>query len=346
MTTPELSSDGYAEALAEAKSAIQAARTRAVLAVNNEVIGLYWKLGRLILDRQAQLGWGSQVVGRLSDDLRAAFPEVTGLSPGNLGYMRRMAAGWVGEADCLRVVGKLPWGHVRIMLDRLDDPALREWYAREAVEYGWSRAVLENQIMSQLAERSGRAPSNFTRVLPAPDSELMQQMTKDPYNLDFLTLRSDVAERELETALVDRIERFLRELGQGFLFAGRQYRLDVDGDEFFIDLLMFHANTNRYVVIELKTTKLTPADVGQLNFYVAVVDDVLRRPHHNETVGLLLCASRNERTVRYALARSTSPLAVAGFRYNELPLEEQVALPVEADLVRIVEEALDAEGAD
>ncbi len=147
----------------------------------------------------------------------------------------------------------------------------------------------------------------------------------------------------LKSALVERIERFLRELGQGFLFAGRQYRLDVDGDEFFIDLLMFHADTNRYVVIELKTTKLTPADVGQLNFYVAVVDDVLRRPHHNETVGLLLCASRNERTVRYALARSTSPLAVAGFRYNELPPDEQVALPMEADLVRIVEEALDEE---
>ena len=160
--------------------------------------------------------------------------------------------------------------------------------------------MLANQIMSQLHQRVGRAPSNFADVLPAGDSELMQQLTKDPYNLEFLTLASEVAERDLERALVAQVERFLLELGAGFAFVGRQWRLDLDGDEFFIDLLMFHIPTSRYVVIELKTTKLTPADVGQLNFYVAAVDGEVRLDHHAPTVGLLLCATRNERTVRYA----------------------------------------------
>jgi predicted nuclease of restriction endonuclease-like (RecB) superfamily len=341
MTHPENQMDGYAEALKEATAAIVEAQSNAVLALNRQTIGLYWRLGRLVLDRQARLGWGSKVIERLSNDLGAAFPSMRGLSVSNLHYMRRTAEAWPDENVCLAVVGNLAWGHVRALLDKLDSVELRGWYAAEAVEYGWSRVVLENQIMSRLAERSGMAPSNFSRVLPAADSELVQQITKDPYNLDFVTMERGAAERQLEDALVNRIERFLRELGQGFSFVGRQYRLDVGGDEFFIDLLMFHADANRYVVIELKSRKLTPGDVGQLEFYVTVVDDVLRRPHHNETVGLLLCASRNERTVRYLLSRASSPLAIATYRYNELPPEERAVLPMEADLVRLVNEALE-----
>jgi RecB family endonuclease NucS len=168
----------------------------------------------------------------------------------------------------------------------------------------------------------------------------MQQITRDPYNLEFVQLAAPAAEREFESALVAKVDRFLRELGKGFAYVGRQYRLDVDGDEFFIDLLMFHADSNRYVVIELKTTKLTPSDLGQLNFYVAVVDDTLRRPHHGDKIGLLLCASRNERTVRYALGRSTSPMAVAGYRFDQLPAIEQAALPGEQELLELVERAL------
>jgi predicted nuclease of restriction endonuclease-like (RecB) superfamily len=332
--------DGYAEALSEAKKTIQAARTRAVLAVNSGLIALYWDLGQLILDRQRDEGWGGKVIARLSADLRAAFPEMTGLSPANLGYMRRMASTWTDRAVSLQLVGKLPWGHNQLLLDRLDDREERVWYARQAIENGWSRAVLEHQIMGQLHRRAGAAPSNFKRLLTADDSELIQQITRDPYNLEFVQLTAPAAERELESALVTKVDRFLRELGKGFAYVGRQYRLDIDGDEFFIDLLMFHADSNRYVVVELKTKKLTPADVGQLNFYVAVVDDTIRRPHHGETVGLLLCASRNEQTVRYALGRSTSPMAVAGYRFDELPALEQESLPGEQQLVELVERAL------
>lgn len=336
----DLQPSDYAATLAAAKTAIQAARTRAVLAANAELIGLYWQLGRLILDRQTNEGWGTKVVDRLSRDLRGEFPEMTGLSPRNLIYMRTFAAAWPEPPIAPQAVAQLPWGHIRELLDKLGDPALREWYARAAVEHGWSRNVLTNQIMSQLHVRAGAAPSNFDRLLPAGDSELMQQLTKDPYNLEFLTLAGDVAERDLERALVEQIERFLLELGAGFAFVGRQYRLDLDGDEFFIDLLMFNTDHNRYVVVELKTGKLTPADVGQLNFYVGVVDGEIARAHHAPTLGLLLCANRNERTVRYALGRSTSPMAVAGYRYDELPAEEQASLPGEAELVEAVGDAL------
>ena len=263
-----------------------------------------------------------------------------GLSVTNLQYMRRTAEAWPDEVSCVEVIGNLAWGHVRALLDKLDSPSLRGWYAAEAIEYGWSRAVLENQIMSKLAERADGSVE-LLRGCPLRTLSWSSRSRRTPTTSISSRWSASVAERQLEAALVGRIDRFLRELGRGFAFVGRQYRLDVDGDEYFIDLLMFHAETNRYVVIELKTRKLTPGDVGQLEFYVTVVDDVLRRAHHNETVGLLLCASKNERTVRYLLSRASSPLAVAGYRYNELPPEERAALPMEADLVRIVDEALD-----
>lgn len=330
----------YAIALEAAKAAIVAARTKAVLSVNAELIGLYWHLGQLIVERQRDEGWGTKVIERLSNDLRSEFPSMTGLSRSNLMYMRAFAQAWPDNEIVPQLVGQLPWGHNRLLLDKLDDTETRQWYARSAIEHGWSRAVLENQIMSQLKERTGTAPTNFERRLPAGDSELMQQATKDPYNLEFLALDEAVTERDLEQAMIHQLDRFLRELGQGFAYVGRQWRLDVDGDEFFIDLLMFHADTNRYVVIELKNRKLTPADIGQLNFYVAVLDDTLRRDHHNPTVGLLLCTSSNERTVRYALDASSSPMAVSGYKYTELPADEQAALPAEDDLLELVTDTI------
>jgi len=335
-----LDGDGYADALVNAKNTIRSARTRAVLAVNSELVAMYWDLGQLIVERQAAQGWGSKVIERLSNDLRAEFPEMTGLSRSNLMYMRSFAQAWPDRSIVPQLVGQLPWGHNRLLIDKLNDAATREWYARSAIEHGWSRAVLENQIMSQLKERTGTAPTNFERLLPDGDSEMMQQAAKDPYHLEFLGLATSAIERDVEQAMIDQLDRFLRELGKGFAYVGRQWRLDVDGDEFFIDLLMFHANTNRYVVIELKSRKLTPADVGQLNFYVAVVDDTLALEHHNPTIGLLLCTSSNERTVRYALDASTSPMAISGYRYAELPEDEQAALPAETELLDVVASAL------
>ena len=319
----------YRSTLAAAKAAIQAARSRAVLAANSELIGLYWELGQLILERQAADGWGTKVDRAVLGRPTRRVPRDDGaVADATCCYMRALAAAWPDRGNRPTTRGTIAVGPQ----PRAARQARRPGRAANGtpgrpIEHGWSRAVLANQIMSQLHRRAGAAPSNFADVLPAGDSELMQQLTKDPYNLEFLTLTAPVAERDLERALVAQVERFLLELGAGFAFVGRQWRLDLDGDEFFIDLLMFHIPTSRYVVIELKTTKLTPADVGQLNFYVAAVDGEVRLEHHAPTVGLLLCATRNERTVRYALARSTSPMAVAGYRYNELPAAEQAALP-------------------
>ena len=254
--------DDYATVLRDAKSAIQAARTRAVLAVNSQLIELYWTLGRLILDRQQAEGWGTKVIERLSNDLRAEFPGMTGLSTRNLLYMRSLAGAWPDVAIVQQVVAQLPWGHNVTLLEKLRTPETREWYARSAIEHGWSREVLQHQIMSKLHSRVGAATSNFERLLPDGESELMQQATKDPYNLEFLSIASEAHERNVEQALIDQIDRFLRELGAGFAYVGRQWRLDIDGDEFFIDLLMFHADSNRYVVVELKHRKLAPSDVG------------------------------------------------------------------------------------
>ncbi len=327
---------GYTDLLGELKNRVRAARMQALRTVNTQLIELYWSIGNTILERQEIEEWGSKVMSRLADDLRAEFPEMKGLSRSNLFYMRGFATAWP-ESIVQQAVGQLPWGHITVLLDKLDSPEDRDWYASAAVEYGWSRNVLLNMIMNKTLQRTGAAPSNFVQRLVGPDSELAQQVAKDPYNFEFLGLSGEVAERDLEHALTSRITETLRELGPGFSFVGRQVHFDVDGDDFYVDLLFFHIEQSRYVVIELKTGKFQPEYAGKLNFYVALVDDVLRREHHNETVGILICGTKNDRSVRYSLGRSTSPMAVAAYTYDKLPPSEQKALPNEGHLVAALE---------
>lgn len=334
---------GYTDLLGELKIRVRDARTRASRMVNTALIELYWSIGRTILERQDVEGWGSGVLNRLAEDLRVEFPEMRGFSRSNLFYMRGFAAGWP-DSIVQQPVGQLPWGHITVLLDKLDTSSERTWYAAAAAEYGWSRNVLLNMIMNKTMERTGAAASNFDRHLAGPDSELAQQIAKDPYNFEFLGLSGEVAERDLENALTSRITETLRELGPGFSFVGRQVHFDVDGDDFFVDLLFFHIEQSRYVVIELKTGKFQPEHAGKLNFYVALVDDTLRRNHHNETIGILICGTKNDRSVRYSLGRSTSPMAVAAYTYDKLPFAEQQALPDEVHLVAALEWAKPAEG--
>ncbi len=331
----------YAEVLASVKRDIQAARTRAVLAVNSELIALYWRIGRRILELQAAEGPRAQVVARLSADLRSEYPAMRGLGRSNMNYMRAFAVAWPDEASFQQLVGKMPWGHNLELIDRLDDAELRNWYAQQALEHGWSRAVLSHQIMSKLHLRTGVATSNFATVLPAAESELMQQATKDPYNFEFLGLGPQIIERELEDALLVHVQRFLVELGAGFAFVGRQYALVVGNQDFFIDLLFFHIPTKRYVVLELKRSTFSPEAIGQLNFYVNVIDDQLRRDDERATVGLLLCTSRDDNVVRYALSGVSTPMAVAGYTLGDLPGEVRSAMPIEADLLHTIEAVLD-----
>jgi predicted nuclease of restriction endonuclease-like (RecB) superfamily len=315
--------DGYPQLLARLKREIGAARTRAALAVNEELIGLYWRIGTEILARQQQEGWGGRVIERLAVDLRAEFPEMKGFSYTNLKYMRQFAACWPDGAIGPQAVGQLPWGHIRCLLDKLDSSTARLWYAQHAIEHAWSRNLLEHHIATGRYEREGKALTNFSSTLPAPESDLVQQIVHEDYNFEFLGIAGDVHERRLERSLVAEIERFMIELGAGFAFVGRQVQLDVGGEEFFLDMLFFHIPLNRYVVLELKLGKFRPEYAGQINFYVNVVDEQMRQDHHNATIGLVLCAGRNETVARYALNGIDRPVGVA--RYTPTPtLAEQV----------------------
>lgn len=334
MTSGELSTlpDDYAQVLASLKDRVRQARITAQRRVNTELIGLYWSIGQQILEHQDSQGWGTGVIRRLADDLRTEFPQMKGFSQRNLQYMRTMASAWGCGPNVPQLVAQLPWGHIRTILDKAETRQERDWYAAGAVEFGWSRNVLLNMMMNRSMERVGTAPSNFTQHLAAADSELAQQVAKDPYAFEFLGLSGEVAERDLEQALMDRIVETLRELGPGFAFVGRQMHLEVDGDDFYIDLLFFHVEQLRYFVIELKTGKFQPEFAGKLNFYVALVDDKLRREVHAPTVGILICGSKNDHTVRYALGRSTSPMAVSVYTYDQLTSQDRAMLPREEQL--------------
>ncbi len=242
------------------------------------------------MERQQQQGWGAKVIDRLARDLRAAFPDMRGFSPRNLKYMRALAQAWPEPGFVQQAAAQLPWFHLCTLLDKLATREEREWYAAKAVEHGWSRNVLVMQIETRAHERHGNAVTNFPDRLPSPQSDLARASLKDPYIFDFLGLTDEIQERDLENALIRHITQFLLELGAGFAFVGRQYRLEVGGDEFFIDLLFYHLKLRCYVVVELKTTPFKPEYAGQLNFYLSAVDAQLKAPTDQPTIGLLPAA--------------------------------------------------------
>lgn len=324
---PDLPGD-YAAALATLKRLVVEAQQRAQRVVNTAMIELYWNIGRTILDRQMNEPWGSKVLDRLARDLRTEFPHMKGFSRSNLYSMRAFAAAWNGPEPIVQTPsGQLSWSHNVALLSKLDDHELREWYAARAAGYGWSVAVLEHQILTRLHTRSGAAPNNLEARLPGEGTDLAREVAKDPLVLDFLGLTEDAQEHAIEEAMTLRMAQTLAEFGPGFAFIGRQYHLDVDGDDFFIDLLLYHVPSDRYVVVELKAGKFKPEHLGQLNFYVAAVNDILRLPRQAPTVGILVCGSKNERTVRYALDGSAQPLTVTSYTYEALPVDEQATLP-------------------
>lgn len=319
---------GYADWLADLKSRIHAAQQRASLAVNRELVLLYWQIGTEILARQAAQGWGTKVVERLAHDLRTAFPEMKGMSPRNLKYMRSFAQAWPDAEFVQAVLAQLPWYHQLALLDKLDTAESRSWYAAKAMEHGWSRNVLVMQIEARALERSGAAQTNFASSLPQPQSDLAHESLKDPYRLDFLGLAESAQEREIEGALVRHVTEFLLELGAGFAFVGRQVLLNVGGDEFFIDLLFYHLKLRCYVVIELKGGQFKPEHLGQLGFYLTAVDRQMKGEHDNPTIGLLLCKSKNKVVAEYALGDKSQPMGIAEYQLAQsLPAELQTSLP-------------------
>ncbi|NOV31892.1 DUF1016 domain-containing protein [Methylomonas sp. ZR1] len=319
---------GYTDWLTELKTRIHSAQQRAALSVNRELILLYWQIGRDILERQAQQGWGAKVIERLSHDLRTAFPDMKGFSRANLMYMRAFAEAWPDAEIVQQLVGRLPWGHNLVLLSKLKDAENRKRYAERAIEYAWSRNVLNIHIETRLLEREGNAVTNFEANLPKPHSDLARESLKDPYLFDFLGIGQEADEREIENALVQHITRFLIELGAGFAFVGRQYHLEVGGDDFFIDLLFYHLKLRCYVVVELKTGAFKPEHTGQLSFYLTAVDAQLKSEHDQPTIGLLLCKTQNRIVAEYALRDTNRPIGVAEYQLVEaLPAELQTSLP-------------------
>jgi len=327
--------DNYDVFLKDLKTRIRRAQVKAALAVNQELIILYWQIGQEILTRQQQEGWGAKVIDRLAKDLKREFPDMKGFSPRNLKYMRAFAEAYPDQAIVQEVLAQIPWYHNQALLDKLKNPSERLWYAQGTLENGWSRNILVMQIESNLFQRQGGAVTNFERTLPPEQSDLAQQLIKDPYNFDFLNLTSATQERDLEKALVERIRDFLLELGVGFAFVGSQYRLEVSGNEYFMDMLFYHLKLRCYVVIDLKVTEFRPEYTGKMNFYVAAVDDLLRHPDDQPTIGIVLCKSKNKTVAEYALRNVSTPIAVTTHSLpdqlkSNLPTIEQLEMELDA----------------
>lgn len=331
--------DGYELFLNGLKQRINNARVSAALAVNKELVVLYWQIGCDILQRQQAEGWGTKVVVQLAKDLKSEFPGMKGFSRSNLMYMRAFAEAWPDESIVQAALGQITWYHNIALLEKLKDEQQRLWYARQTVLNGWSRNVLVQQVESNLYQRQGDAVTNFDRILPKPQSDLAQQIVKDPYNFSFVTVGDDPLERDLEQNLIDHIRDFLLELGTGFAFMGSQVAIVVDEKEYRMDLLFYHAHLHCYVVIDLKTKEFEPEFAGKMNFYVAAVDHQVRREGDNPTIGIILCKSKRKTTAEYALYNVSTPIAVST---HKLPKKLQASLPTPEQLEMEMEAAMNA----
>jgi len=318
----------YISFLSEIKNKIKQAQIKAAVKVNEELLRLYWDIAKMIVEKQKVSKWGDSIIEKISSDLKREFPNMKGFSVTNIKYMRKWYLFWSNSPQLVDEIFKIPWGHNREIITKCKNIDEALFYVRKTIQNGYSRAVLIHQIESDLYHRSKRAINNFDNNLPSIQSDLAKEITKDPYCFDFLSLSEKYNEKELEDALMDNLTKFLLELGSGFAFVGRQYRLEVAGEEFFIDLLFYHIKLKCYVVIELKTTKFKPEFAGKLNFYITVVDKELKDKNDNPTIGILICKSKNNTVVEYTLNSVNSPIGVSEYKlFKELPSELKNALP-------------------
>jgi predicted nuclease of restriction endonuclease-like (RecB) superfamily len=339
--------EDYHHFFEELKERIPNAQVRAALAINRELILLYWQIGADILNRQQQQKWGAKVIDNLAADLRKAFPEMKGFSSRNLKYMRSFAETYQDFEFVQEVLAQITWYHNITLIEKVKSPDERLWYARQTIEQGWSRNVLVHQIDSGLYKRQGKADTNFSRTLPKPQSELAQQLFKDPYNFDFINLGKEAQERDLERALIERIRDFLLELGVGFAFVGSQYHLEVEGEDFYLDLLFYHLRLRCFVVIDLKVEEFKPEFSGKMSFYVSAVDELLKHRDDMPTIGIILCKYKKQKIVEYSLRDMNKPIGVSSYQLREglperlqesLPTIEQLEAELEAVNVEVEEE--------
>ena len=328
---------GYPELLEQIVSRIAQSQTRAALAVSRELVLLYWSIGAEIVVREKAQGWGAKIVDRLGHDLQQRFPGVEGFSPRNLRYMRSLAEAWPDPEMLPQRVALLPWGHLRLLLDRVKDPTQRDWYLSAAVREGWNREALGHMIEGHLFAREGKSLTNFSQTLPPEQSEMAVQVLRDPYNFDFLTLTHPLEERKLERGLLMHMRDLLLELGRGFAFVGSQVPLTVARETFYLDLLFYHVRLHCFVVVELKVGKFKPEYAGKLNFYLSAVDGEFRTERDEPTIGLLLCESHEGAIVEYSFKDIAKPIGVSSYRVTrELPAPVRDELPSIRDLEGVV----------
>jgi predicted nuclease of restriction endonuclease-like (RecB) superfamily len=322
--------EGYGGFIKLIKEQIIKKRLETIVAANSAMMMMYWEIGKAILERQKEEGWGAKVIDRMSHDLKNEFPDMNGFSPRNLKYMRKFAEAWTDVEIVQRTVAQIPWRSNITLLDKLNDPQLRLWYAQKTVENGFGKDMLVFQIDTKLHQRQGAATQNFEASLPPAQSDFASQIFKDPYVFDFLGTADPRKEAELEQKLIDHIQKFLLELGQGFAFVGRQVQLELGGQDFYVDLLFYHLKLRCYVVVELKAGEFEPGYISKLNMYLNVVNDVLRHPDDKPSIGLLLVKSKNKLVVEYSLSGLSNPIGIANWEGDikkSLPDNLKASLP-------------------
>ncbi len=327
----------YRHLLGDLKSKIRTARTKAALAVNQELIMLYWHIGRQVV---ALREWGTKLVKALSKDLQVSFPETRGFSVRNIQYMHLFAQLYPNLAIVQQSVAQIPWGHNVRILDKLNTPDERMWYVHQTLENSWSRDVLLHHIDTDLYARQGKTITNFPNTLPAPQSDLAQQLVKDPYSFEFLTLPANSRETDLQRGLLRHLRQFLVELGVGFAYVGSNVHLQVGGDDFYLDLLFYHLRLRCFVVIDLKTGPFQPEHAGKMNFYLVAADEPLRHTDDQPSIGMILCREKNSLVVEYALRNMNKPIGVPEYTITEsLPAELAGDLPTIEELEAELEQS-------
>ncbi|MFH1289077.1 MAG: PDDEXK nuclease domain-containing protein [bacterium] len=330
--------NNYVEFLGEIKERIRRAQYDALKAVNKELIALYWDIGRMIVERQNQYGWGKAVVENLAKDLQKEFPGINGYSKDNLWRMRKFYLQYKNNEKLAPLVQEIGWTHNIIVMERCEDNLEREFYIRMTRKFGWTKNVLIHQIENKTYEKTMLNQTNFNKVLSEKIRNQAKLAVKDEYTFDFLELGEDHSELELERALMSKINRFLIEMGGVFTFVGNQFRLEINGKEFFIDVLLYHRRLKCLVAIELKSVEFKPEHAGKMQFYLAVLDDLVKMKDENPSIGIILCKNKDRTIVEYALRVSKKPIGVATYKITtqlpvnlkkELPSPEQVAMLIE-----------------
>ena len=323
----------YLDLLKSLKNSISSSHHKAALSVNKELIFLYHHIGTRILEAQKKHGWGTKVISQISKDLKSEFPDMKGFSPQNLKYMKRFAQEYRHNEIGQQLVDQLPWGHLITLLYNTVHKEERRFYIKNIIENSWSRNILSMQIETKLFKRQGHAIHNFKTQLPPSQSKLAHNTLKNPYLFDFLNLGDEAHEREIEKGLIAHMEKFLLELGEGFAFLGRQYHLQIEDQDFYIDLLFYHIKLRSFVIVELKTGQFNPEYAGKMNFYLSAVDDLLRHADDNPSIGLILCRSKMGVLAEYALRDLTKAIGLAEYRLKDaLPEKIKTALPTIEEL--------------